>query len=697
MSSAGDKIDKFSSNTDSMVSKVSSGFGKLLGAAAALGAAVGIGKFFGSTIEEAAEAQASLSQLDAVLKSTGGAAGVTADSITSMASQLQKITTFSDDAIISGDNLLLTFTNIGKDVFPDATKAMLDMSQALGQDVSSSAIQLGKALNDPVKGITALSRVGVSFTEEQKATIQSMVEMGDTAGAQKLILAELSREFGGSAEAAGKTFAGSLKIVKNQIGELKESIGGELLPSVSSIITSFSGLLAGSTSAKEFGATVGKVVSDLSNKISDALPDIVDIGLNIITSLIDGMIENLPKITEGAMQIVNSLTNAILVLLPKFLEIGLQMLTQIMLGIANALPSLIPQIVQVVAQMVQILIENIPLLMDAGLKILKGLVEGIIEAIPVLVEAIPKIIDSLISTLLSNLPLIINAGLQLFVALVEALPEIITSIVDVIPKIIDSIIAAVIEALPLIIQAGIDLFVALVKALPEIIIAIVKAIPKIIDSIINALIEAMPLLIESGIQLFVAIIKNLPAIIAGIIKVIPEIIKAITDSLGSYFSKMADAGLNLIKGLWQGIKDAGAWLWGKISGFFGGILDNIKSFFGISSPSTVMAEIGYYMDKGLANGLTKNSGIIDDAIDGISKKFSDADFNASAVITASTAVGAFRPLAGAGTVTNTSTSVSNEGMFNGAIFNVRSDSDIKLIARELFNLQSGTQRAGGVA
>jgi len=196
MTSAGDKIGKFESGAGSMVSKVASGFGKLITAAAALGAVTAVGAFFKSAVDEAAEAEQNIAQLENVIKSTGGAAGVTAESITSMASELQKITTFSDDAIIAGDNLLLTFTNIGKDVFPDATKTMLDMSQALGQDISSSAIQLGKALNDPINGITALSRVGVSFTEEQKEMIKTLVEAGKTEEAQTVILEELQKEFG---------------------------------------------------------------------------------------------------------------------------------------------------------------------------------------------------------------------------------------------------------------------------------------------------------------------------------------------------------------------------------------------------------------------------------------------------------------------------------------------------------------------
>ena len=163
-------------------------------------------------------------QLANVIKSTGGAAGVTADEMRELASRLQDVTLFGDQAVIAAESLLLTFTNIGGDVLPSATKTVLDMSQALGQDLKSSSVQLGKALNDPVKGITALSRVGVSFTEQQKELIESLVETGDVAGAQAVILAELNKEFGGSAAAAREAAGGSIAL-GNAYGDLQEQVG----------------------------------------------------------------------------------------------------------------------------------------------------------------------------------------------------------------------------------------------------------------------------------------------------------------------------------------------------------------------------------------------------------------------------------------------------------------------------------------
>jgi len=182
----------------------------------------------GLAVRESMAAEDSLAQLKAVVESTGGAAGMTVDELNSLAESLSKSTTFSDDAIVSGEALLLTFTNIGKEVFPLATTAMLDMSQAMGQDLKSSAVQIGKAINDPINGLTALTRVGVTFTDQQKEQIRTLQESGNVMGAQKIILAELAREFGGSAAAAAGTLSGQLTILKNDFGNLLEDIANAL-------------------------------------------------------------------------------------------------------------------------------------------------------------------------------------------------------------------------------------------------------------------------------------------------------------------------------------------------------------------------------------------------------------------------------------------------------------------------------------
>lgn len=205
----------------------------MLAGGTALGAVTAGLKF---AITEAMEAERVMALTESTIKATGGAAGLTAQQVADMASNLSQMTGIADDTIQSGQNMLLTFKEIKGDNFERATKAMNDMAVAMnggsveGLDLKSTAIQLGKALNDPIKGVTALTKVGVSFTDAQKAAIKQMVEMNDTAGAQAIILAELESEFGGAAEAAGKTLEGSLAKLKNTASELAETLGKELLP-----------------------------------------------------------------------------------------------------------------------------------------------------------------------------------------------------------------------------------------------------------------------------------------------------------------------------------------------------------------------------------------------------------------------------------------------------------------------------------
>jgi len=182
------------------------------------------------SLKAADESMKVQAQLGAVLKSTGNAAGLYAQDILDQAAALQKQTTFSDEAVTSGANLLLTFKNIKGAVFQEALPALLDMSTAMGTDLKSSAIQVGKALNDPIAGISALSRVGVTFSQDQQDVIAKLVETGDVAAAQRIILAELNSEFGGSAAAAAQTFGGQLEQLKNSLGDIGEEIGMVLIP-----------------------------------------------------------------------------------------------------------------------------------------------------------------------------------------------------------------------------------------------------------------------------------------------------------------------------------------------------------------------------------------------------------------------------------------------------------------------------------
>lgn len=225
-----DKVGKSSGK------KFSSGIG---GAVKGLGplfagvlAGIGVKDFLGDALGEARESQKVGALTANVIKQTGGAAKITAAQVGDLAEAISKKAGVDDEAVQQGSNLLLTFKNVrneagkGSDVFNRATQAAVDLSAAGFGSVDGAAKMLGKALNDPLKGISALGRAGVTFTEGQKKQIEAMVKAGDVLGAQKIIMKEVESQVGGAA-AASATAGDKVKVA---FGNLQESIGTALLP-----------------------------------------------------------------------------------------------------------------------------------------------------------------------------------------------------------------------------------------------------------------------------------------------------------------------------------------------------------------------------------------------------------------------------------------------------------------------------------
>ncbi len=266
-------------------------FGSSLGRVAKMGllaaGAAGIGGLalvLKAGIPEFMEAAKVSAQTAATIKSTGGAANVTAKSIEALSASMMQKTGIDDELIQTGANLLLTFKNVrnevgkGNDVFNQATKAALNLSTAGFGSVESASKMMGKALNDPIKGMTALGRAGVTFSEEQKKAIKALVQTGDLLGAQKIILKEVESQVGGSAEAYGKTLPGQLKILKESFNNLAGSLVGGLVPSFSKAVSAASDFVAKLSAAKGFKAKLNIVwegIQEAGRTITDKLGDAI--------------------------------------------------------------------------------------------------------------------------------------------------------------------------------------------------------------------------------------------------------------------------------------------------------------------------------------------------------------------------------------------------------------------------------------
>ena len=227
-------------------------------------------------IQEEAEAR-----LKQTIISTGEAAGLTADQLIDMAKGLQEVTKFGDEAIIGAESLLLTFKDIGGDVFPRALESILDVSEAMGTGLKESTVQLGKALNDPIGGISALTRVGIQFTDQQKETIKSMVEMNDVSGAQGIILDELESQFGGVARAAADTASGSFVQMSNASGDLKESLGAIVSSGLHPFAEALTPIITDLADFISLQVTANQVMNDLKDGTLNADVNLEELGVTL--------------------------------------------------------------------------------------------------------------------------------------------------------------------------------------------------------------------------------------------------------------------------------------------------------------------------------------------------------------------------------------------------------------------------------
>ncbi len=402
-------------------------------------------------------------------------------------------------------------------------------------------------------------------------------------------------------------FVSNSETILNAVISIGESIMGEL-PNILSALISNAGEFAEtiinflSSGIQLAAQNIPQILGSLSTAILGALPQLTQAFFNLITSTAEALLGILPEILPTIITMVTSLIE---LLLPELINTVITLaqsiaehLPEILTAIVTALPALIDGILNAV-------LGQIPVLLQGVFTIVNALIGALPDIIVMIVQTIPQIITSIINAVTTNLPLIIQAGITLFTSLIGALPDIIKALVAALPQIITSLVTAIVQSIPQLIEGAIQLVLGIVQAIPEIILALIEALPTIIESVITGLIEALPQLIEGGIQLVLGLVKAIPQIIVGLIKAIPDIVTSLVTAFGDCLGMFIDMGGQLISGLWDGISNAADWLWEKISGFFGGIVDGIKDFFGIHSPSTLFRDqIGENLALGIGEGFS---------------------------------------------------------------------------------------------
>jgi len=491
---------------------------------------------------------------------------------------------------------------------------------------------LGKVTDEVERDNLATDLLGKSSKD-----LRTVIEAGS----------EAFKAYGEEAENMGAVMSGdnlnALGSFNDKIQQLKAGMGGlknaaamialpfldTLASDGVSILSDFTtGIQNANGNMGEMASVVGNTLSKAVGMIAEKLPEFVNMGVSMITSLVEGLGQNLPTITSAAVQIITTLVQGIIQLLPQLIEGAVQIIAQLATGLAEALPQLVPQLVELMLFIVETLVNNIPLLIDAALQLITGLAQGLIDAIPVIIEKLPQIITAIINALIEGIPLIIESAGEIMIALIDGLITAIPLLIEAIPQIITAIVEGLITGLPLILETVGTMVIDVVAKFGE----LVTQIPPVIGEAITRLVEWGTQMQEQAATAMTALLnkvvttlKELPAkiwntIITCVTKIaewgvkmqekaksaIANVVTSIVNGFTSLPSKMAEIGTNIVQGIWNGINNAKDWILDKIKGFGDAVLDGLKSFFGIASPSKLMRDqVGVFLAQGIGVGFEK--------------------------------------------------------------------------------------------
>lgn len=397
----------------------------------------------------------------------------------------------------------------------------------------------------------------------------------------------------------GKLIDALLPQIANKIPEIINSILPNLVNSGINIVTS---LMNGiSNNLPQIANSSMQIITTLITGFTNVLPQVITIGVSLIQTLISGLMSNMPLIINSAMQIVNSLINSFIPLLPQILQLGLQLLISLAQGIAQSIPSLIPTIVNLIISLADMIIQNLPTIISTAIQIIMAIVQGLITALPTLVQEVPRIINSFSDAIYSQLPLILKAGIDILLMIIKGLINTIPTLVANLPQ----IIMAIVNVITLFNWASLGK--GLVTKIGEGIKGMVGSISSTARGMGTSVAEGIKGVFTQGGSIgsnFINLIRNGAASLgSSVVSTVSGIGSSAISAIKNVLSNPGSIGSNLIKGIWNGISNMSGWILSKIGGFAGSVINSIKEKFGIHSPSRVMRDlIGVNLVKGIGVG-----------------------------------------------------------------------------------------------
>lgn len=486
------------------------------------------------------------------------------------------------------------------------TKAAAELGNTAVQDMSDNANKMGTDIGSIQQTYQSLARgnyamldnlkLGYGGTKSEMERLMSDAEkltgehytigdFGDTVKAIHAVQTQMGIT-GTTAKEASTTIEGSMNAMK----------------------ASWQNLLAGMSDS---GANMDGLINNLVDSVNTFAGNIMP----RIAPLINGMVQTAVQLLPQA---VNMITSQLLPLITAQIPSIVSGLSQVMQAIVAALPQIMSALTAALPQIVQALLTLLPQLVDAGMQMLTSLIQGITGALPTLIAMLPTIVQQVASVVLTNLPLIIQAGVQLLLALVNGIVEALPQLIQMLPGIVMQISNVLLNNLPLLVTAGIQILIALIRGITQAIPQLVAMLPQIVVKIVRTLSAHLPEILSTGLQMMVQLAAGIVRGIGNAVSGARNVVSSIVGALRQAPSMVLDIGTNIVSGLWQGIQNSAGWLRDKVSGWVHGIMQDIKGFFGIHSPSRLMRdEVGKYLAEGIGVGF-------EDEMGNVSKQMIDA-------------------------------------------------------------------------
>lgn len=474
-----------------------------------------------------------------------------------------------NDAKSGTGNIAAAYATLGVSV-TNADGSLRDSNEVYWETIDA----LKQVQNETERDALAMELMGKSATELNtliNAGSQAFKAYGEEAEAMGVVM-------GGEQLNALGSFNDKLQQLTASLGGLKNAASLIALPFMDTlagdgvgILAEFSkGIQACNGDLTQMGGVLGNTLGSIVNLITDRMPELIEMGVNLVKALIQGIANNAASLAKAAVGIVNTLVVGLADTLPVLLRGAVMLIKGLAQGLAAQLPTLIPVVVEMLLTLVQGIAENIPIIIDSALMIVEALVDGILNALPILVDMLPTLIITIVNGIIEGLPKIFSAAARIITSLIDGLLACIPDLIASIPYLIVAIVTGVINGLP----------------------EIFASAGEIITALVNGLISAIPQLIAC----------------------IPQIIFAIVDAFASGSVDFLQIGVNIVEGVWNGIKSMASSLWQNVKNFFGGIVDGVKNFLGIHSPSTVFAGLGVNMAAGVGVGFTEEMKKVTDQI-----------------------------------------------------------------------------------